>query len=136
MSDSELFLFRLQIGSCFCSVHRLGAGSVPFTDWELFLFRSQIGSCFCSVHRLGDVSVPFTDWESLPSPKAEKPIAYLSTAGRPRELAGVFESFESREYLNWHGTRPLFSVSFIDPGELKEKLAEVRINPEEASQTR
>jgi hypothetical protein len=48
----------------------------------------------------------------------------------------VFESLESREFLNWHETAPSFSVSFIDPGELKEKLAEIRMNPEEASEAR
>jgi hypothetical protein len=58
------------------------------------------------------------------------PIAFLSNKRRPRELAEVFESLESREFLNWHETAPSFSVSFIDPGEFKKKLAEVRMNPE------
>ncbi len=78
--------------------------------------------------------VSFTDWKSFPYPEVEKPIAFLSTVKRPRQLASVFESLESREFLNWHETAPLFSVSFIDPGELKKKLAEVRVNPEEASE--
>ena len=78
--------------------------------------------------------ISFTDWKSLPYPEAEKPIAFLSTVQRPRQLADVFESLESREFLNWQETAPLFSVSFIDPGELKKKLAEVRVNPEEASE--
>jgi hypothetical protein len=74
--------------------------------------------------------VSFTNWESFPTPEVEKPIAFLSTKKRPRELASVFESLESREFLNWHETAPSFSVSFIDPGELKKKLAEARMNPE------
>jgi hypothetical protein len=78
--------------------------------------------------------VSFTDWKSFPYPEVEKPIAFLSTVKKTRQLASVFESLESREFLNWHGTAPLFSVSFIDPRELKEKLAEVRVNPEEASE--
>jgi hypothetical protein len=74
--------------------------------------------------------VSFTDWESLPDPEVEKPIAFLSSKKRPLELASVFKSLESREFLNWHKTAPSFSVSFIDPGELKKKLAEARMNPE------
>jgi hypothetical protein len=78
--------------------------------------------------------ISFTDWKSLPYPETEKPIAFLSTVERPRQLTGVFESLESREFLNWQESAPSFSVSFIDPGELKKKLAEVRVNPEEASE--
>jgi len=78
--------------------------------------------------------VRFTDWESFPDPKGEKPIAFLSNKRNTLELASVFESFESREFPNWYETAPLFSVSFIDPGELKKKLAEVRKNPEEDSE--
>jgi hypothetical protein len=74
--------------------------------------------------------VSFTDWESLPYPESESPVAFLSALRRPRELARVFESLESREFPNWHETAPSFSVSFIDPGELRKKLAEVRANPE------
>ena len=74
--------------------------------------------------------VSFTDWKSLPDQEAEKPIAFLSNKRRPRELAEVFESLESREFLNWHETAPSFSVGFIDSGELEKKLAEVRMNPE------
>jgi hypothetical protein len=81
-------------------------------------------------------AVPFKGWESLPYPDVEKPIAFLSTVKRPRQLARVFESFESREFQNWHGTAPMFSVSFIDPGELRKKLAEVPANPEDVSETR
>jgi hypothetical protein len=84
---------------------------------------------------LGDPAyqlVPFTDWKSFPDPEGERPIAFLSTVERPRELASVFESLESREFPNWYETAPLFSVSFIDAGELKEKLAGVGMNPEEA----
>ena len=79
-------------------------------------------------------SVDFTDWKSFPDPEGEKPIAFLSTVARPRELASVFESLESREFQNWYETAPLFSVSFIDSGELKKKLAGVRMNSAEATE--
>jgi hypothetical protein len=74
--------------------------------------------------------VSFRDWESLPYPEGERPVAFLSALRRPHELARVFESLESREFPNWHETAPSFSVSFIDPGELRKKLAEVPENPE------
>jgi hypothetical protein len=79
--------------------------------------------------------VSFTDWKSLPVPEGEKPIALLSSVRKANRLASVFEGLESREFLNWHETGPSFSVSIIDPAELKKKLAEVRVNPEEASET-
>jgi hypothetical protein len=80
--------------------------------------------------------VPFTDWKSLPYPEVEKPIAFLTSVRRARQLASVFESLESHEFSNWHETAPSFSVSFIDPGELEKKLAEARMNPEETSEAR
>jgi hypothetical protein len=91
-------------------------------------------------HVIGGLSDPwyqwvsFNDWKSFPYPEGDTPIAFLSSVGRPRQLGSVFESLESREFPNWHETGPLFSVSFIDPGELTKELARVRIDPEEASE--
>lgn len=74
--------------------------------------------------------VSYTDWKSLPGPEVGKPIAFLTTLERSRKLANVFEGLESRDFSNWQRNAPLFAVSFIDPTELEEKLAEVRMNSE------
>jgi hypothetical protein len=94
------------------------------------LYGNVIGGLGDPWHR----KVDFTDWKSLPYPDVDKPIAFLSSVKRPRELAKVLESIESREFQNWHTTGPSFSVTFIDPAELKKKLAGVRMSPEEASE--
>jgi hypothetical protein len=79
--------------------------------------------------------VAFTDWESFPYPKAGKPIAFFSSKRRTHELAKVFEGLEWREIPNWFKTGTSFFVSFIDPGDLEKKLAELRMNPDEDSES-
>jgi hypothetical protein len=66
----------------------------------------------------------------------EKPIAFLSEVKKARQLASTFQNLETHEFPNWRETAPLFSVSFIDPGELEKEPAEVRMNLEEASEAR
>jgi len=119
-------------------LHHLGGPNMKRSGFDVLLWRPKKELDGKVDGGLDDPSykmVYFKDWESFPYPEAEKPIAFLSSVRRPRELASVFESLESKEFPNWYKTGALFSVSFIDPGELRKKLAEVRMNPEETPET-
>jgi len=69
---------------------------------------------------------------SIPHPEIDLPIALVSTLQRPGELSGIFGQIESREFSNWDGTRPLFSMSFLEIGDLREKSADRQLDAEPA----
>jgi hypothetical protein len=66
--------------------------------------------------------IEFSDSRSLlPRAESDMPIALVTTPQRTRELSGIFRQLESREFPNWEGTHPLFSMCFLEAEEVKKK---------------